>query len=127
MMRTWKGFCIIAVVTLSISGCGSSKTNTAPANSYIPTLEASTIVNGDAATLRITTDLKLSKEHYDQQRKQGEGHVHVSLDKAEKEIMTTTEKNYEHLSKGPHELKVSLHNNDHTPYDVSKTITFEVK
>lgn len=127
MMRTWKGFCIITVVTLSISGCGSSKTNTAPANSYTPTLEVSTVVNGDAATLRITTDLKLSKEHYDQQRKQGEGHVHVSLDKAEKEIMTTTEKNYEHLSKGNHELKVSLHNNDHTPYDVSKTITFEVK
>ncbi|MGO4276816.1 hypothetical protein AB4Z22_44495, partial [Paenibacillus sp. TAF58] len=114
-------------VTLSISGCGSSKTNSTPANSFKPTLEANTTVNGDSVTLRITTDLKLSKEHYDQQRKQGEGHVHVSLDKAEKEIMTTTEKNYEHLSKGPHELKVSLHNNDHTPYDVSKTITFEVK
>ena len=86
-MKAWKGFCILAAVTLSISGCGSSKKTAIPANSYTPTLEVSTIVNGDAATLRITTDL--SKEYSDQQRKQGEGHVHVSLDKGEKEMMMT--------------------------------------
>jgi hypothetical protein len=127
MKMTGKGFCMIAAVTLLISGCGASKTSTTPANSYIPTLEVSAIVKGDAATLKLTTDLKLSKEHYDQARKQGEGHIHVSLDQGEKEIMTVNEKVFEHLSKGPHEVKVSLHNNDHTPYDVSKTITFEVK
>lgn len=127
MNMTGKGFFIIAAVTLLISGCGASKTNTKPANSYIPTLEVSAVVKGDAATLKLITDIKLSKEHYDQMRKQGEGHVHVSLDKGENEMMTANEKVFEHLSKGSHEVKVSLHNNDHTPYDVSKTITFEVK
>ncbi|SDN74556.1 hypothetical protein SAMN04487897_104272 [Paenibacillus sp. yr247] len=126
-MKMIKSFCVIAAITLMISGCGTSKSNSAPVNSYIPTLEVSAVVNGDAATLQLITDLKLSKEHYDQQRLQGEGHVHVSLDKGEKIVVTDKQKVLEHLSKGPHEVKVSLHNNDHTPYDVSKTISFEVK
>ncbi|OPH57529.1 hypothetical protein BC351_03105 [Paenibacillus ferrarius] len=126
-MNIGKGLIIISAAALVISGCGSSKKNEVSASSYKPTLEVSTEVKGDIATLTLTTDLKLSKEHYDQARKEGEGHVHLSLDKGEKEILTQPVKVYEHLSKGQHEVKVSLHNNDHTPYDVSKTVTFEVK
>lgn len=126
-MKICKSICLIAAMTILISGCGSAKKTTAPTNAYTPTLEVSAAVNGDAVTLTLTTDLKISKEHYDQQRIEGEGHVHISLDKGEKIVVTDKQKVLDHLSKGPHEVKVSLHNNDHTPYDVSKTITFDVK
>lgn len=126
-MKICKSICLVAAMAILISGCGSAKTSTAPTNAYTPTLEVSAVVNGDAVTLTMTTDLKISKEHYDQQRVEGEGHVHISLDKGEKIVVTDKQKVLDHLSKGPHEVKVSLHNNDHTPYDVSKTITFDVK
>ncbi|MDR6882403.1 putative lipoprotein [Bacillus sp. 3255] len=127
MMKICQSLCLAAALALVISGCGTSKKTAAPASAFTPTLEVSATVNGDSATLQFTTDLKLSKEHYDHQRVQGEGHVHVSLDKGEKIVVTDKEKVLEHLSKGPHEVLVSLHNNDHTPYNVSKTITFDVK
>ncbi|MDD9267970.1 hypothetical protein ACFPES_13110 [Paenibacillus sp. GCM10023248] len=126
-MKICQSLCLAAALALVISGCGTSKKTAAPASAFTPTLEVSATVNGDSATLQFTTDLKLSKEHYDHQRVQGEGHVHVSLDKGEKIVVTDKEKVLEHLSKGPHEVLVSLHNNDHTPYNVSKTITFDVK
>ncbi|GGA07904.1 hypothetical protein GCM10008018_62010 [Paenibacillus marchantiophytorum] len=126
-MKIVKSMCLIAAVALLISGCGSTKSNKTTESVYKPTLDASIEINGDTATLKLTTDLKLSREHYDQVRKEGEGHVHLSFDKGEKEILTEKVKVYEHVSKGQHEIKVSLHNNDHTPYDVSKTVTFEVK
>lgn len=127
MMKICKSLCLVAALTFVISGCGTSKKTAAPVSTYTPTLEVSATVNGDSATLQLTTDLKLSKEHYDHQRVQGEGHVHVSLDKGEKIVVTEKQKVLEHLGKGMHEVLISLHNNDHTPYDVSKTITFEVK
>ncbi|MZQ87220.1 hypothetical protein GQF01_34405 [Paenibacillus sp. 5J-6] len=126
-MRIYKSICLAAAMAILISGCGSAKSSTAPTSAYTPTLEVSAVVNGDAVTLQMTTDLKISKEHYDHQRVEGEGHVHISLDKGEKIVVTDKQKVLDHLSKGPHEVKVSLHNNDHTPYDVSKTITFDVK
>lgn len=126
-MRICKSICLTAAIAILISGCGSTKSSTTPASTYTPTLEVSAVVNGDAVTLQMTTDLKISKEHYDHQRVEGEGHIHISLDKGEKIVVTDKQKVLDHLSKGPHEVKVSLHNNDHTPYDVSKTITFDVK
>jgi uncharacterized protein YceK len=126
-MRICKSICLAAAMAILISGCGSAKSSTAPASAYTPTLEVSAVVNGDAVTLQMTTDLKISKEHYDHQRVEGEGHVHISLDKGEKIVVTDKQKVLDHLSKGAHEVKVSLHNNDHTPYDVSKTVTFDVK
>lgn len=126
-MRICKSICLAAAMAILISGCGSPKSSVAPASAYTPTLQVSAVVNGDAVTLQMTTDLKISKEHYDHQRVEGEGHVHISLDKGEKIVVTDKQKVLDHLSKGPHEVKVSLHNNDHTPYDVSKTVTFDVK
>ncbi|MFD0697004.1 hypothetical protein ACFQZT_23320 [Paenibacillus sp. GCM10027628] len=126
-MNTFKSLCLIAAAALVLAGCGTAKSNSTPAASYTPTLDVSANVNGDTATIQITTDLILSKEHYDQERKQGEGHIHYSVDDGDKQILIDTKKVLDHLSKGPHSVKVSLHNNDHTPYDVSKTISFEVK
>lgn len=127
MMKIGKGFCMITAISLMISGCGASKKPSVPANSFTPTLEVSAVVNGHVATLQVTTDLKLSKEHYNHQRIQGEGHAHVSVNKGEKIIMTDKHMDLPPLDTGTHEVKVSLHNNDHTPYDVSKTIMVEVK
>lgn len=72
-MKICKSICLVAAMVILISGCGSAKTSTAPTNAYTPTLEVSAVVNGDAVTLTMTTDLKISKEHYDQQRVEGEG------------------------------------------------------
>ncbi|MDR6549785.1 hypothetical protein [Paenibacillus qinlingensis] len=126
-MNRFKSFYLLTALTIVISGCSTAKTTTSTTNTFTPTLEVAYVVKDDTVTLDLTTDLKLSKEHYDQQRVQGEGHVHISLDKGEKIVVTTNQKVLDHLPKGPHEVKVSLHNNDHTPYDVSKTITFDVK
>ncbi|WNR42173.1 hypothetical protein [Paenibacillus roseipurpureus] len=126
-MSKIKGLCMIAALALMISGCGTAKKTETMTASYTPTLEVTNVVKDDQVTVHIKTDLKVSKEHYDQQRIQGEGHIHMSLDKGEKIVVLSTEKVFEHMTKGTHELKVSLHNNDHTPYDVSQTISFDVK
>ncbi|NEW06594.1 hypothetical protein GK047_11275 [Paenibacillus sp. SYP-B3998] len=118
---------LIAAATVLLSGCGAAKTNQANVATYKPTLEVSADVKDDTATLHISTDLILSKEHYDHARKQGEGHIHLSLDQGEKVNVMDRQEVLEHLSKGAHTVKLSLHNNDHTPYDVSKTINFDVK
>lgn len=126
-MNTSKGFCLIAAVMIVISGCGTAKSTATSQHAFTPTLEVTATVKDNIATLDLTTDLKLSKEHYDQQKVSGEGHVHVSVDGGEKIVVTTNQKVLDSLPKGPHEVKVSLHNNDHTPYNVSKTVNFEVK
>ncbi|MBD0383052.1 hypothetical protein [Paenibacillus sedimenti] len=126
-MNIFKSLCAIAATAMLLSGCGTAKSNSTTVPSYIPTLEVSANVNGDSATLQITTDLILSKQHKDQARQQGEGHIHYSLDGGEKQVLTDKQEVLEHLSKGSHSVKLSLHNNDHTPYEVSKTISFEVK
>ncbi|TXK71806.1 hypothetical protein [Paenibacillus sp. N3.4] len=126
-MKTFRGISMLAAAALLISGCGSSKKSVTPVNSYIPTLEVNATVNGDNLNLAFTTDMIVSKEHYDHEKKQGEGHFHVALDQGEKITVTAKQQMFEHLSKGTHIVKVSLHNNDHTPYDVSKTVNFEIK
>ncbi|MGG1517306.1 hypothetical protein ABE504_17980 [Paenibacillus oryzisoli] len=126
-MKKMKGICLILAVTALLAGCGSAKTNSQAASTFTPTLDVTATVSGDTATLHIKTDLKLSKEHYDHARVTGEGHIHLSVDGSEKIIVTEPEKVLEHLSPGKHEARVSLHNNDHTPYDVGQTVTFEVK
>ncbi|OAS16317.1 hypothetical protein [Paenibacillus oryzisoli] len=126
-MNKIKGFYLLAALTIAITGCGKAKSTTSNTSSFTPTLEVAYVVKDDAVTLSFTTDLKISKEHYDQQRVEGEGHIHISLDKGDKIVVTEKQKVLDHLSKGTHEVKISLHNNDHTPYDVSKTVTFDVK
>lgn len=60
-------------------------------------------------------------------RESGEGHVHMYLDNGEKIGVKEGQKVFTDLAKGKHTLKVSLHNNDHTPYDVTNTFEFEIK
>jgi hypothetical protein len=84
-------------------------------------------ISGNKVTVTVNTDMKISSEHYGMAREQGEGHVHMYLDNGDKIGVKEGYKEFPNLSKGKHTLKVSLHNNDHTPYDVTKTKDFEIK
>jgi hypothetical protein len=119
----------IALVTLLVTGCGSDRGNgkTDTGVDKKPTLEVTVNVSGDAATIHIKTDLNISKNDYGKERKVGEGHIHMSLDSGEKSMLTDINPVLSNLSAGKHNVNVSLHNNDHTPYDVSTTVDFEVK
>ncbi|MFC5452976.1 hypothetical protein [Paenibacillus aestuarii] len=117
----------VAALTALLAGCGAAKTDSTVAATYKPTLDYQATVNGDTVVLNISTDLQLSLEHYDHERKQGEGHIHLFLDDGNKVIVTNKQYVLDHVPKGTHQVTLSLHNNDHTPYNVSKTISFEVK
>jgi len=117
----------VAALTALLAGCGAVKTDSTVASSFTPTLDYRATVSGDTVTLDITTDLQLSLEHYDHERKQGEGHIHLYLDDGQKVIVTNKQYVLDHVAKGTHQVTLSLHNNDHTPYNVSKTVSFDVK
>lgn len=117
----------IAVCSIVLSACGTSKKANVPMQDQKPTLSVSVKVEGTQATMTVQTDLRISKENYGGARKTGEGHIHTYLDGGEKVSMDEIKKTYTDLVPGKHELKVSLHNNDHTPYDVTETVSFEIK
>jgi hypothetical protein len=92
-----------------------------------PTLELHVETSGTTATIIIDTNLKMSKDNIGKGRKSGEGHVHLYVDDGEKIMITDNKYTLENLASGKHVVKMSLHNNDHTPYDVSKQVEFEIK
>lgn len=113
-----------------LTACGSTA-NTAsspePKEEFKPTLEVDHEISGNQVNLIIDTDLKISKEHYGQARKTGEGHIHLYLDNGPKIGVKEKKTFVPDLDPGKHKLRISLHNNDHTPYDVWKTIEFEIE
>lgn len=127
-MRKWGLLAVIAACLL-FTGCSSAGTaqTGAAAHDHKPELDVKLAISGSQVTVTIASDMHISPEHLGQARKQGEGHIHIYLDNGEKIVATTGEQVLKDLDKGPHTLKVSLHNNDHTPYDVTKTIDFEIK
>lgn len=92
-----------------------------------PTMDVKTAITGTELAVDVTTDMNISPEHYGMAREMGEGHIHMYLDNGEKIGVTEGHKVFKDLTVGHHILKVSLHNNDHTPYDVTKTIEFDIK
>jgi hypothetical protein len=92
-----------------------------------PSLKVDLKVEGTSAIVGIETDIVVSAEHYGLEKVLGEGHIHLYLDHGEKQGITSSPYIIEDLSKGKHEVRVSLHNNDHTPYGVSETVEFEIK
>jgi hypothetical protein len=120
---------ILLISSLLMTACGSNnKTNssTNQTHKYKPALDVQVEVSGNKATVTVTTDMSISESHVGQARKLGEGHIHMYLDDGEKETVTKGFNEYSNLAAGSHSVRVSLHNNDHTPYDVTKTIAFEV-
>ncbi|WP_409346982.1 hypothetical protein [Paenibacillus sp. MBLB4367] len=112
---------------LTLSACGTNRETAGMIEDKKPTLDVVIKVEGNSAKVSVLTDLHISKEHYGGARKAGEGHIHTYLNDGEKVAMDEPEKTFPGLAPGKHEIKVSLHNNDHTPYDVTKTVAFEVK
>ncbi|WP_199616102.1 hypothetical protein [Paenibacillus alkalitolerans] len=113
-----------------LTACGSENTpasGTDAGKEFKPDLEVSLDISGDDVTVTVNTNLVISEEHYGQERKAREGHIHMYLDNGEKIGVKHAKKVFPDLAPGEHTLKVSLHNNDHTPYDVTKTIDFVIE
>ena len=96
-------------------------------SSVKPRLQVEIQVNGDTATVIIDTDLKISAENYGSEKVNGEGHIHLYLNNGEKQGVKQKSYVLENLEKGLNKVRISLHNNDHTPYGVSETVEFEIK
>jgi hypothetical protein len=129
MMNVTKTIGILALAVILITAC-SSKKATAPAETTVkkPSLELTVDVSGNTATIRFKTDLIISPQHYGKERVEGEGHIHLFLDDdSEKKVVTEDKFVLNDLAVKKHTVKVSLHNNDHTPYNVSQSLDFEVK
>jgi hypothetical protein len=118
------------VCCLILTACSSGKA--APSNkgfdqTHKPTMDVKTDISGNQITVKVTTDMTISAEHYGMERQPGEGHIHMYLDNGQKIAIKEGQMVFKDLASGQHTLKVSLHNNDHTPYDVTKTIEFAIK
>jgi hypothetical protein len=92
-----------------------------------PSLDVQIETSGRTAIITVTTDMKISEEHIGQARKPGEGHIHLYLDNGKKISVISNKYIIKDLEPGVHTVKISLHNNDHTPYDVAKQLKFEIK
>jgi type 1 fimbria pilin len=129
MMNMSKTIGIIALAVMLTTAC-SSKKAAAPAETdgKKPSLDFTVEVSGHTATINIkTTDIVISPQHYGKERVPGEGHMHVFLDDGPKQGVTDDKYVLPDLAVGSHTVKVSLHNNDHSPYNVSLSKEFEVK
>jgi predicted small secreted protein len=126
-----KKLCAVLLICSAIlTACGAGRpadSGAHQAHVYKPTLDVKVEVHGNKATVNVITDLHISPEHYGLARKDGEGHIHMYLDDGDKIGVKEAKKVFPNLPVGKHSLKVSLHNNDHTPYDVTKTVDFEIK
>jgi hypothetical protein len=134
MKRKYSLF-LLVVLTFILTSCNNTSAtdfvvvdSEGTTNSSIkPVLEVEIEVNGNDVTVLIDTDLKISPENYGSEKVNGEGHIHLYLDNGEKQGVKQKSYVLENLEKGQHVIRVSLHNNDHTPYGVSETIEFEIK
>lgn len=133
MVRGWVQLILLLVVLIGAQACSDPVTGEhknqngkQATSSFKPKLDVELELDGDTATVRVITDMHINANQYGQARKEGEGHVHMYLDEGEKIGVKQEIQLLEDLPSGKHTLKVSLHNNDHTPYDVTKTIEFEV-
>lgn len=111
---------------LTACGSGTAGSKAKRASAFKPTLNVSLEVEGNTLEVTVDTDLAISPEHYGMARSDGEGHIHMYLDNGEKIGVKERVYRFEDLASGRHTVKVSLHNNDHTPYDVTTTKEFDI-
>ena len=115
--------CCLALTACGDGSAGSKAKNT---SAFKPKMNVSLQVDGHTATITVDTDMTISPEHYGMARSKGEGHIHMYLDNGEKIGVKERVYLFENLESGRHSVKVSLHNNDHTPYDVTTTKEFDI-
>ncbi|MFC0186888.1 DUF6130 family protein [Fictibacillus aquaticus] len=127
-------YILFVLLASLIAGCGNDHQGLSEVDSekeehaeHKPFLEASAEVKGREALIKVKTDMEISKKKFGKQRKHGQGHIHMYVDQGEKQGVTSSPILLENLSPGQHEVKISLHNNDHTPYDVTEKLTFTIK
>lgn len=126
-------FLLVASVML-LSACNSSSDNefevvdvdASAIQEQKPTLHTEIKTESDKYFLHVDTDLIVSKEKYGAEKINGQGHIHVYVNDGEKQGVTEFPFEIKELKNGLNQIKVSLHNNDHTPYGVSKTIEIEI-
>ncbi|WP_373231106.1 hypothetical protein [Cohnella sp.] len=121
---------ILLLSCLMMTACSSNKatnSGTGQAQQQKPSLNVNVEVTGNKAEVTVDTDMSISEANVGQARKAGEGHIHMYLDNGEKVTVAKGVKEFPDLAAGSHILRVSLHNNDHTPYDVTRTVEFEIK
>jgi hypothetical protein len=92
-----------------------------------PDLDVQIETSGRTATITVTTDMNIAEENIGKARKPGEGHIHLYVDNGDKIAVISDKYIIEDLEPGMHKVKISLHNNDHTPYDVADQQEFEIK
>jgi hypothetical protein len=92
-----------------------------------PELDIKIKVVDNQAILFVDTDLLISKVHYGKEREKGEGHIHVYVNNGEKQAITTFRYVLKEVKPGKNIVRVSLHNNDHTPYGVYKLEEFNLE
>ncbi|MFC5530940.1 hypothetical protein [Cohnella yongneupensis] len=120
---------LIAIVCcLMLTACGNSSGGSSKQGAnHKPSLDVSLAIDGSNVKVTVDTDLSISAEHYGMGREDGEGHIHMYLDDNDKIGVKERVYEFEDLAPGHHKLKISLHNNDHTPYDVTQTKEFDIK
>lgn len=121
--------CVLLLIALTACGAGQEPGpgKAGAKTAYKPKLDVKLDVEGRKAMITVNTDMMISPEHYGQARHDGEGHIHMYLDDGEKIAVKERTTAFPDLAPGKHTLKVSLHNNDHTPYDVTRTLEFEIE
>ena len=94
-----------------------------PATEPIPTIDFTITKDsmGDGWTVHaLTTNFQFTPEDLGMAPVAGEGHVHLYIDN-ELIVMLAPWYHIDALSKGPHIIKMSLNNNDHSIYTVNGT------
>ncbi|WP_027085750.1 hypothetical protein [Cohnella panacarvi] len=119
---------ILALICcLLMTACGDNPRSSKVKPAYKPTLNVKLDLDGNKLKVTVDTDMHISPEHYGMQRKEGEGHIHMYLDDQARIGVKENIYEFPPLAPGRHTIKVSLHNNDHTPYDVTVKKEFDIQ
>jgi hypothetical protein len=124
-----------------LTGCGQAdetqqdnglKVNaaeTAMSEQPTPTLDLIVeMMDGRAKVLLITGNFRFAPDKTNQKPVFGEGHAHLWLNGQVKHTTITEEEVVlNHLPPGEHKLSIALHHNNHSPYEVEKTVIFTIK
>ncbi|OZM56660.1 hypothetical protein CIB95_10570 [Lottiidibacillus patelloidae] len=125
---------LIIFLLLLLAGCSThssgdfeviDETDSATAESK-PELNIKIKIVQNEAILFVDTDLLISKVNYGKERKAGEGHIHVYVNNGEKQAITSFRYILKEVKPGKNVVRVSLHNNDHTPYGVYEVQEFYI-